>query len=427
MTNPTHSVPGKIRGALSHGPFVRYLTGEAVSMTGTWMQMMAQGWVMTSLTSSAAMMGLVNFAAGIPMLALSLVGGVVADRHDRRQILMWTQVVQIALALLVGWLVGEDRIQIWHVVAVSVALGISGAFEMPAASALVPELVSKDHLSTAIAMERSVFHGTRLIGPALAGIAVGLWGASSAFYLNAFSFVALIVALLTLPARACGSAEEEAQRRSGMKEGIAFVRSDQPTLAMIGLLAATTVFVFPVVVVMLPLYTRNVLGLGPDRMGLLMGISSLGAFAGSLSLLAIPRALRRRLLFLAVLAMAAALTSLSLAHSFAVAAGTVVVLSLGISTMIGLANTIVQERAPGPLRGRVSAVAGLSFFGLMPFASLGITSVADWIGMRRALLLTAGLYLATALTVLVRTHREACAAAAQEAPDQEETAVPPPI
>ncbi len=382
------------------GPFVRYMLGESISMTGTWMQVMAQSWVMTSLTASALMMGMVNFAAGVPMIALSMMGGLFADRYDKRRILFLTQVVQIVLALLLGWLVAADRIQIWHVIGVAFLLGISGSFEMPAAAALVPELVGREHVAKAIAIERAVFHGTRLIGPAVAGYAIGLWGTASAFYLNACSFVALMAALATIRPRAKGSAAEEAQRRSGMKEGIAYVRSDKPTLAMIGLMAATTVFVFPIIVVMLPLYARNELLLGPDKMGLLMGISSIGSLTGSIGLLAVPVDKRRTLMMTAAVGAAVALTVLSQAHRFAVAAGALVLLSLGVSSIIGLANTIVQERAPGSLRGRVSAVAGLSFFGLMPFASLGITSVADLVGMRDAVLAGAVLYFVAAVGVL---------------------------
>jgi MFS family permease len=398
-------MPGKIRQLLHNGPFVRYMMGEAVSMTGTWMQVMAQTWLMTTLTASATMLGLVNFTAGVPMILLSMMGGAVADRYDRRHILLVTQVVQILLALIMGWLISIERIQIWHILLVAFVLGISNSFEMPAATALVPELVGREQVAPAIAFDRSVFHGTRLIGPALAGYVIGLWGTASAFFLNALSFVAFMLALLTLRGRS--DASLAAARRDGqsIKQGLAYVRSDPATMAMIALMASTTVFVFPVMVVILPLYTRHVLNLGPDKMGLLMGISSIGALTGSVSLLAVPRHKRWRLMLAAVAAVGAALVSLSQAQRFAVATGSMVVLSLGVSTLIGLSNTIVQERAPGPMRGRVSAIAGLSFFGLMPFASLGITSVADWIGIRTALWLAAALYWATAIPVLVRTKR----------------------
>ena len=387
---------------LLRGPFARYMLGEGISMTGTWMQLMAQSWVMTTLTNSAMMLGMVNFAAGIPMIALSMLGGSAADRGDKRNILLVTQVIQIAFALLVGRLVATGRIQIWHLLAVAFLLGISNAFEMPAASALVPELVTKEQVATAIAVDRAVFHGTRLIGPALAGFVIGRWSEAAAFYLNALSYLALIIALLTLRPRARGTDAEESLRRSGFKEGLAYVRADAPTLAMIALLACTTVFVFPILVVMMPLYAKNLLGLGPDKMGLLMSITGIGSFTGAVGLLAVRRHTRRPLMIAAVFGVCAGLTGMSAARQFAFAAPCLVLLSLCASTIIGLANTVVQERAPGPLRGRVSAIAGLSFVGLLPFAGLGITSVADWLGLRTALVISAGAYFIGALLVLHR-------------------------
>src|SRR5882724_11922997 len=191
----------RVRTQLRGGPFRRYMVGESISMTGTWMQAMAQSWVMTTLTDRASMLGMVNFAAGLPMIALSMVGGSFADRYDKRNILLLTQIVQILLAALVGWLVATGRIQVWQILAVAVLLGVATSFEMPAAAALVPELVGKEEIATAIAIDRSVFHGTRLIGPALAGYVVGIWGPAWAFFANAFSFLALMAALFTIRPR----------------------------------------------------------------------------------------------------------------------------------------------------------------------------------------------------------------------------------
>lgn len=376
-------------------------------MTGTWMQVMAQSWVMTSLTTSAVMLGMVNFAAGIPLLVLSLTGGVVADRYDRRHILMATQVVQIVFALLVGWLIAAGRIEIWHILAVAFLLGISAAFEFPSAAALVPSLVRPEQIATAIAIDRSVFHGTRLIGPALAGYVIGAWGEATAFFVNAFSFLALIAALLSLPpSRSARPADSGAAKAGGIREGLVYVRSDRPTLSMVALLSLATVFAFPAMVVMLPLYARHVLGLGSDRMGLLMGTAAIGSFTGALGLMAVRPAMRRKLLYALVGGVGLGMTGLSVAQSFGVAALSLIVLALSVSTMVGLANTVVQERAPADLRGRVSAIAGLSFFGLLPFASLGITSVADGIGIRPTLALGAGVFAVLALLVLGRGQGE---------------------
>ena len=393
-----------VRALFRNGPFARYITGEAISMTGTWMQVMAQGWVMTTLTDRAMLLGAVNFAAGIPMILLSMYGGVVADRHSKRNILVLTQVVQIACAVTLGRLVATGQIKVWHLIAVAVVLGTSASFEMPAASALVPELAGKEHIAAAIAVDRSVFHGTRLIGPAAAGFLVALRGPAFAFYANALSFLALIVALCTIPRTAPASAGEE-PKRGGIKEGLRYVRSDKPTVAMIALMAACVICLFPVMAVMMPLYATKVLGLGPDRMGLLMGVAAVGSLTGSMTLFGVPARHRRPVLFAAVILVALALVCLGKAQGFGAAAAALVPLTLGFSTLAGLTATIVQERAPGPMRGRVSAIVGLSFFGLMPFAGLGLTAVADWIGIRNALFVAAAGYLCVAIPVLLGPGR----------------------
>jgi len=408
MSNRETPFHHKALALLKPGPFRRYIIGSAISDTGTWMQVMAQGWVVSTLTNKAIVLGMVNFAAGLPTLALTMIGGSAADRYDKRKILIATQIVQIALAIILGWLIMAGRIQIWHVIVLAALLGIAIAFEMPAISALVPELVRRDQIATAVAMDRSVFHGSRLVGPSLAGLFVGWWGAASAFFANAFSFLALIVALLSLPKRPIGTKEEEEQRRSGIMDGFRYVASERTVLAMIALIALTTVFVFPVISVMLPLYVRNVLQLGPREMGWLMATSGTGAFFGSLGLLSVAR--ERRLKFMSgnVLAVAAGVFSMSRSHSFALTACSMGVLAIALSMNFGLANTIVQEHAPPHLRGRVSAVFGLSFFGLMPIAGLIVTGFSDLIGMRTALAVASIIYGTGAFSILTVAGRHVC-------------------
>src|SRR2546421_7510522 len=320
---------------LRDGPFRRYIIGSAISDTGTWMQVMAQGWVMSALTNQALMLGMVNFAAGIPTLALTALGGSAADRHDKRMILIGTQIVQIATAVILGVLAATGRIQIWHVIFLAAILGVCVAFEMPAISALVPELVKKDQIATAVALDRSVFHGSRLVGPFVAGIFVGRWGTASAFFCNAASFIALIIALISLPARTRGTAEEEEQRRSGFKEGLRFVRSDRTILSMIALIALTTIFVFPLISVMMPLYVRNELHLGAEQFGKLMATSAIGSLFGSIGLLSVARELRLRFMTAAAVVVAIALFVLSRSHSFLVTACCMGTLAIGLSLNFG--------------------------------------------------------------------------------------------
>ena len=410
---------------LRPGPFRRYIIGSAISDTGTWMQVMAQGYVMSTLTTKALLLGMANLAAGLPMLLLTMAGGSAADRFDKRKILLATQYVQIALAISMGLLILSGKIQIWHILAFAVVLGISNSFEMPTLNAFVPELVTRDEIQSAIAMDRAVFHGSRVVGPALAGILISAWGAGSAFFSNAISFVALILALLTIPPRARGSAEEEEKRASGIKEGFRYVAKDRPSLAMIGLIATTTVFIFPIITVMMPLYVRLVLGLGADRLGYLMGASAVGAVVGAIFLISVPREKRVPLMMVNVGLVACAIFILSRAPTFYLATAVLILNSLGLSMNFGLANTIVQERAPDYLRGRVSAVFMLSFVGLMPAAGLGITGLSDLIGMRTALAIAAACYAVIALVVLARVRRECSQPAVTEAAPSAERPAPP--
>ena len=230
------------------------------------MQVMAQGYVMSTLTNKALLLGMANLAAGLPMLLLTMVGGSAADRFDKRKILLTTQYVQIALAISIGFLIMSGKIQIWHILAFAAVLGISNSFEMPTLNALVPELVKRDEIQGAISIDRTVFHGSRMIGFSLSGILISALGMASAFFANAVSFVALIIALFTIPPRLRGTAEEEEKRTSGIKDGFRYVAKDKPSLAMIGLIATTTVFIFPIITVMMPLYVRLVLGLGANRL-----------------------------------------------------------------------------------------------------------------------------------------------------------------
>ncbi len=413
---------------LRAGPFRRYIVGSLISDSGTWMQVMAQAWVMSTLTNRAIYLGLVNFCAGLPTLLLTMYGGAVADRFDKRKILVATQIWQIGLAMILGWLVLTGRVQIWHIMAMATLLGICIAFEMPAISAFVPELVKQEQIAAAIAMDRSVFHGARLIGPSLAGWLITKWGAAYAFFANATSFIALMVAIISIPPRKIGTKEEEEQRRSGMLDGFRYIKSDRIMVLMIALIAITTIFVFPVISVMLPLYVRNILHLGADKMGLLMAVSGTGSLAGSLGFLSVAREHRFRLMTGNAIAVAIALFCMSFSGSFLLTAAAMGFLAIGLSMNFALANTIVQERAPSPLRGRISAVFGLSFFGLMPLAGLGIPGLSDLIGMRTALGIASIIFGIGAFFILSAAGRKACecrdAVAAIVEPESEPVLVP---
>ena len=212
--------------------------------------------------------------------------------------------------------------------------------------------------------------------------------------------------MFTIPPRARGTAEEEEKRASGIKDGFRYVAQDKPSLAMIGLIATTTVLIFPIITVMMPLYGKLMLHLAADRVGFLMGASAVGSIVGAIFLISIPRDKRVPFMMVNAGIVGCAIFILSRAPSFYLATGVLIFNSLGLAMNFGLANTIVQERAPDYLRGRVSAVFMLSFVGLMPVAGLGITSLSDLIGMRTALAIAAVCYAAIALIVLARVRRQ---------------------
>ena len=404
---------------LRRGPFARYAGGDAVSMIGYWMQATVQSIVMTNLTDKAVWLGMVNFAGSMPMIALTLYGGATADRLDKRKIIIACQAVQIVLALAVGWLVAAGHVQIWHILTAATLLGISASFEMPATAALVPEMVDREEIAAAMAIDRSIFHGTRLIGPAIAGFVIGKLGNASAFYINAATFLASIAAIASVLPRKQGSEEEEKERSSGMRAGIDFVRNDRPTLAMLGLMAAGSLCVFPFMAVTLPLYAKQQLGMDETHMGYIMAFSGVGSLVASFGVVAVPRPSRTAWLVAGALDVALSLAGLALARTFWQAAIALTTLGLGTSFNYGIANTAVQERAPGPLRGRVSALAMMSFIGVMPVASVGVGKLADVIGLRTAMAGGALIYGVAALWVVTGAGRRC-----SELPAAETGAVP---
>ena len=412
-------IGSKALALLRQGPFRRYIIGSLISDSGTWMQMMAQSWVMSGLTNKAILLGLVNFAAGLPALALAPTAGSLADKWDKRKILVATQILQIIFAVALGFLVMSGHIQIWHIIFFAFLLGVAFSYEMPAISALVPELVKRDEIAAAIALDRSVFHGSRLIGPSLAGFFVAWWGAAAAFFTNAFSFVALIIALISLPKRPMGTPEEEEQRRSGILEGFRYVRSNRVVLLLIALIALNTIFIFPAISVMLPLYVRDILHLGAQSMGGLMAVSGSGAFLGSIGLLSVARKNRLKFMGGNVIAISVGVFLMSWSQSFLLTACAMGAIAIALSMNFGLTNTIVQEQAPAHLRGRVSAVVGMSFFGLMPIAGLITPGFSDLIGMRATLGIASVIYGIAAASVLTLAGRHVCDSAISPAPEPE--------
>jgi hypothetical protein len=296
------------------------------------------------------------------------------------------------------------------VLLLSALWGLAAAYDMPAFQAYYPTLVRREDLPQAIALNQASFHGSRVIGPALAGLALGWWGAPSAFVANGVSFGAVILALLVI--RACPEAADVARGSTlgAMKEGLRYVARDARLQALLGLTAITTLFVFPNFAVLPPLYAREVLSTGPEGLSALMSASGLGALLGALALLRV--APERRIRRIAEGTVAVTLGLLVLGHTRALwlAVVAMALLSFGVGSAMGLVATIIQATVPDSLRGRVMSVHGMMFVGIMPFAALIVPGTAERLGLSREIQI-AGILFGLLGALLLRRLR-----AAPEAP-----------
>jgi len=219
-------------GALRNREFTLFWSGQAISQTGTWMQQFAQGWVVATLASSALALASVNLAASIPILLLTPFGGVAADRMDRRRILLFTQTVLAVLAIVLGVVIQAGDLRLWEVWLVALLLGVATAYDLSAYQAFYPQLVEREDLPQAIALNQATFHGSRIIGPALASWLVARWGTAAAFYANGASFLAVIGSLLLIrPAPAIGTT---GHTRLSIGEGVRYVREHPHIVALLG-------------------------------------------------------------------------------------------------------------------------------------------------------------------------------------------------
>ena len=389
---PGRGNPRNVLGALRKREFALFWSGQAISQTGTWMQQFAQGWVVTTLASSAFALASVNFAASIPILLMTPLGGVAADRMERRRILLVTQSVLAVLAVLMAVLVQTGHLRLWHVWLIAVLLGLATAYDLPAYQSFFPQLVEREDLPQAIALNQAAFHGSRIIGPAIASWFVAKWGMAAAFFANGASFLAVIGSLLLIRPRAPAGSSGTAHMRLSMVEGVRYVRERPHMVALLGLTAITTMFVFPNAATLMPFYAKHVLQVGPGGLGVMMASSGAGAFLGAIFLLALPRRFRIGWITTALVVIALTLSGLAWSRDLALSVAAVAILSFGISSTLGVASTMVQESVPDALRGRVMGIYSLAFTGVAPFAALAVARLADVIGMRRELLLAAVLY-----------------------------------
>lgn len=402
VSEPAHNTVPIRSDSLRTGVFARFMVAEFISMVGAWMQTQAQQLVVEQHASTSFEQALVSFVTLLIIPLLGPWGGNAADRLDRRRILFVVILIQALLATAVGWMVQAQVLMLWHLATVGLLMGVTHAFEGPAYSALLPELVPREKIAKAVALDRSVFHAARIIGPALAGVSVAWLGAASAFYANALSYIGPLIILCTIAPRPRGTEAEEKMRRTGFIEGWRHVRSDAPTFRVILITAANTFFCSPFVIVMLTWYGKRTLHLSPSQVGWLMSLSGIGALSASVALLVIPS--HHRIVFLRLGAVLSVLAMLLLAaaQGFAAAGCGFALLTLGLNFLFGIGNQLIQERSPDAIRGRVSAVASISFLAVLPFSGLAASGMERLAGMRLTIVLFAAGYAIVAALILSR-------------------------
>jgi len=357
---------------------------EIVALAGTWMQEGGAQMVVLSLTTSAIAIGAVNVVAAIPLLLFSLSGGVLADRFDRRWILIITMSMLGLISLVYAWLVGTDRMEYWHILVLAAIAGTIVAFELPASQAFVAELVPRDDLPQAIALNSASFNSTRIVGPALAATAIGALGLASAFLVNAVTLLAPIGTLFGLK-KVLAPRARPAGRSSGLsdlKEGVRYVRANEGLQGLIMLQGMISFFVSPNLLVLLPLYVTDVLGGGDSWVGIMLSCLGAGSLVGALVLLRGSRleSAAARRLRIAILGLAVGIGWLALSPSPLVAVPGVMIAGYAFSSGNSQIMTRLQQLAPDEIRGRVLSLNTLSFNGVMPFATIAISGLSQVIG-----------------------------------------------
>ena len=373
--NEPETKPGRLNwrrtlAAFRHRNYRLFFAGQGVSLIGTWMQNVAQGWLVYDLTRSAFLLGLVTFISAVPVTVLTLLAGVVADRHNKRAILIINQTAAMLLAFLLAALVHWRLVTIWHIAGIGLLSGIATAFDMPARQSFVVEMVGKEDLLNAIALNSSMFHTARICGPALAGLLIASIGEAGCFALNGLSFLAVIAgyAAMRLPAHVPAATAQSF--RHATAEAVQYVWGDRRTRTIIAVLAVVSVFGTAHMVLM-PVFAREVLHTGAAGLGSLMAANGLGALLGALTLASLGQHRhQRRLFFNGLLGFCGLVLAFAWSPWFWLSAGLLVGVGYCMIIAFATANTSVQLRTPDHLRGRVMGIFLLAFIGLNPFGAL---------------------------------------------------------
>jgi MFS family permease len=369
-TDKTSPVPGIFR-ALQHRNFRLFFCGQSISLVGTWMQRVAMGWLIYRLTDSALLLGVIGFSSQFPTFVVSPVAGVLADRWNRHRILIYTQALSMAQALTLALLVLTDVIRVWHIILLSIVLGLINAFDMPVRQSFMVEMVEdKKDLGNAIALNSSMVNGAQMIGPSVAGLLIALTNEGVCFLINGLSYLAVIWSLLAMQTRPPVTVPQRTKIGRQFVEGFRYAMRFEPIHDLLLMLALVSLMGMPYVVLM-PIFARDILHGGPDALGYLMGGAGIGALAGALYLAARKNVLGlgRMISFSAVL-FGASLAVFALSRSMVLSLGLMVLTGFGQIIQLAAENTLLQTLVDDDKRGRIMSFYTMAYFGMMPLGGL---------------------------------------------------------
>lgn len=383
-------------GVFQHRNYRLFFAGQAISLTGTWLQNVAHGWLVYDLTNSEFLLGLVSALGALPMWFFSLPAGVAADRVSKRNLLLVTQACAMILAFALAALVHWKFITLYYLIAISFMLGTVHAFDAPMRHSFVIEMVGRRHLMSAIAMNSATFNGARIVGPAVAGVVVASIGMAGAFFLNGLSFVAALIALSLMrvsPVRHAG----HASALEGLREGLRFVLGHRVIMSLLILTAVLSTFATSYAVLM-PVFAKKVLEEGLSGLGYLMASTGFGALLGAvtLSILGDLQA-KGKLLLIGNVTFCTMLVLFSFSRTLSLSMGLLIVAGWGVMINMALTNTLIQILSPDHLRGRVVSAYTMMFLGMAPLGSLQSGVLAEWLGAPMAVRIGAIICAATAL------------------------------
>lgn len=368
--------------ALRHRNFRLFFTGQFVSLVGTWMQVVAQGWLVLELSNSPFLVGLVTSLESLPILLLTLYGGVLADKVDKRRAISLLQTGMLLESLVLTILTATGHITVAWLMVLAPVLGIFAAFEVPIRQAFMMEMVGREDLINAIALNSSVFNLTRIVGPVVAGALIAGLGTTACFAVNTVSFLGVIIAFGRMRPPFPGALERKPDLQPTFRDGVRYALGRAEPRALLSLAAALSIFGLGPVLAMLPVYARQVLNLGAGGYGGLMSAVGVGAALGAIAMASFGhRVDRKKLITTATLLFAAVLALSATHHSYPMALVGLAVTGFGSVLAAISTNTLLQTEAPDHLRGRVMGFYSFVVLGLAPFGSLQAGWISEHFGV----------------------------------------------